>query len=116
MKANLKKLTDLSKKGLVKAHNAGPDPKTVIRLFKTKPKIWTAELLEHNRRGITYYSLSTIHTHEKSGAHIQDSDLKETISILGKHFYSCDAIKIQAGQEFGGRFRNRPPVIFLWWD
>ncbi len=116
MKADLKILTGLIKKGLVMAHNAGPDPKTVVRLFKTKPEIWTAELLELDISGVTHFSIPTIYALEKNGADIQDSDLKKTISILGKHFFSCDSIKIQAGQEFGGKFKNIPPMIFLWWD
>jgi len=110
---NLKKL---NQEGVATAHNNGPTPDLVIQLFETKPAIWHAELLEHDVYGVTHYSIPTIVATERDGEHIGENDIRNTIEILEEHFYACDAIKIQGGQEFGGRFENRPPLIFLWWD
>jgi hypothetical protein len=116
MHVELTKLKELNQQGVVTAHNNGPTPDIVIQLFETKPAIWNAELLEHDVNGVTHYSIPTIFATEKNGEYIMDSDVKNTIKILRDFFYGCDALKIQAGAEFGGRFRNRPPLIFLWWD
>ena len=116
MKANVNKLKQLVAQGRVVAHNDGPPPELVIELFETKPEIWCAVLSPDDASSVTTYSLPTIFATEKKGEHLQDSDLENTINILGDYFYACDALKIQAGQGFTGRFRNRPPLIFLWWD
>jgi hypothetical protein len=110
---DMKKLNVL---GRLHAHNHGPRPDLVIRLFESKPKIWRAHLCPFGQYGATHYTIPTLIAQERGGSYITDGDLKSTIGILGAHFYAADALKIQAGQEFGGRLRNIPPLIFLWWD
>lgn len=94
MIVGVKKLRELNAKGVVHAHNAGPTPDIVIKLFETKPDIWEAHLMEHDQAGVTQYTLPTIIASERRRAHLSDADLKNTIEILGDFFYACDALKI----------------------
>ena len=117
MYADLQKMKELHSQGLVHAHNFGPTPDIVIRLFETNPTIWRADLNDYqNEKGQTEHSIPIVEAMNRSGVYIMDVDVRNTITILGKHFDGCDAIKIQAGAEFGGYRRNRPAIIFLWWD
>ena len=117
MVADLEKMKQLNAAGKVHAHNDGPAPELVIRLFETKPEVWRADLQDHYEEdGSIWYTIPVIEARERDGEHLQDEDLRSAITILGDFFYACDALKIQAGQEFGGYRRNRPPLFFLWWD
>ena len=59
MKADVSKLIELNDAGTLHAHNFGPAPDLVIRLFETKPKIWRAHLLPHDQGGVTHYTIPT---------------------------------------------------------
>lgn len=98
MNAGLTNLKKLNQQGVIMAHNNGPTPELVIQLFETRPPIWHAALLEHVVNGVTHYSIPTIVATERDGELIGENDIRNTIEILGEHFYACDAIKIQGGQ------------------
>ena len=117
MYVDLEELKELNSRGEVFAHNNGPPPDVVIRLFETNPTIWRADLQgSSNQPGPTEYSIPVVEARERFDVHLTDQDLQNAITILGDFFYACDALKIQAGQEFGGYRKNSPPLFFLWWD
>ncbi len=116
MKADFDQLKTLNEEGRVRAHNNGPPPELVIQLFDTRQAIWHAELCEFEIEGVTHYSIPTIIALEKDGEYILPQDIKTVVKYLGEFFYSCGAFKMQGGAEFGGRFKNIPPLIFVWWD
>jgi hypothetical protein len=116
MKADVIELKKLNAEGRVSAHNFGPPPDLIIQLFETKPSIWRAHLLEHKVKGVTHYFISIIIASEKDNEHIGPLDIKNLVEHLGDSLYKCDAFKIQGGDEYGMRFRNRPPMIILWWE
>ena len=117
MSADLELLKQLHAAQRLIPHNFGPPPELVIQLFETHPEIWRANLSDAwvAQAGMVY-SIPIVEARERSGGWISGTDVENTIRILDKHFYGCDALKIQAGAEFTGRLRNRPTIIFLWWD
>ena len=95
MKADVNKLKKLHDQGRVHAHIAGPTSHEVLKLMATKPGIWHADI-EPFADG-TDYSILGIVALQNGSDHIDSTDLRNMINILGEHFFDAVAVKIKIG-------------------